>query len=136
MNQSRWVTVDVNDVDRFKKDLKVADRLKRGATIGCFYIESPSIRQVIEELGSKDYIMLVAGSSIIRPGVGKSGMMKSNIDRYHNPTQIDYLHPVPEQQLKETFGVMIYQEGVPEVGIHYGCLFSRRCRLPPAADEW
>jgi DNA polymerase III alpha subunit len=64
----------------------------------------------------------VAASSIIRPGVAKSGMMREYIKRFHNPQTIQYLHPTFEQQLGETFGVMVYQEDVIKISHHFAGL--------------
>lgn len=114
------VKLDVHDVKRFLKDPKINGQLQSGDTIGCFYIESPAMRQLLTKLSCNNYLTLVAASSIIRPGVAQSGMMKTYIQNYHNPTGVTYLHPVMEQQLKETFGVMVYQEDVIKVCIHYG----------------
>jgi DNA polymerase III alpha subunit len=80
------------------------------------------MRQLILKLKCDDYLTLVAASSIIRPGVASSGMMKAYIERHHDPSKVEYLHPVMEQQLKETYGVMVYQEDVMKVGHHYGGL--------------
>ena len=113
------VKVDVHDVKRFLKDPRINAQLQTGDTIGCFYIESPAMRQLLTKLRCDNYLTLVAASSIIRPGVAQSGMMKTYIQNYHNPTAVTYLHPVMEEQLKETFGVMVYQEDVIKVCIHY-----------------
>ena len=59
--------------------------------------------------------MLTAASSIIRPGVSESGMMKAFIDRHNGKEKVHYLHPKLEGILHETFGVMIYQEDVIKV---------------------
>jgi len=69
-----------------------------------------------------DYVTLVAASSIIRPGVARSGMMREYIWRFHHPGQFNYIHPVMEEQLKETFGVMVYQEDVIKVCHHFAGL--------------
>lgn len=122
IRENRGVSVDVHDVATFKKDKQVAARLKRGDTIGCFYIESPAMRGLLTKLQCPDFLTLVAASSIIRPGVAKSGMMKSYIERFHHPEKIQYLHPVMEEQLKETFGIMVYQEDVLKIGHHFGGL--------------
>ena len=120
--KNRGEKINVHDVARFKKDAKVRAQLKSGDTIGCFYIESPAMRGLLKKLKCEDYITLVAASSIIRPGVAKSGMMRAYIERFHNPATIQYLHPVMEEQLKETYGVMVYQEDVLKVGHHFGGL--------------
>ena len=60
----------------------------------------------------------MAASSIIRPGVARSGMMREYIHRFHHPETVDYKHPLLKELLSETYGVMIYQEDVLKVG-HY-----------------
>ncbi|MEJ2884248.1 DNA polymerase III subunit alpha [Pedobacter sp. GR22-6] len=112
--------IDIHQVKEFMKDPNLNARLKTGNTIGCFYIESPAMRQLLTKLSCGDYLTLVAASSIIRPGVAQSGMMKTYIQNFHQPQQVVYLHPVMEEQMKETFGVMVYQEDVIKVCIHYG----------------
>ncbi|MBO9572490.1 MAG: DNA polymerase III subunit alpha, partial [Chitinophagaceae bacterium] len=91
-------------------------------TVGCFYIESPGMRQLLKKLGCSDYITLVAASTIIRPGVAQSGMMRQYIYRYHNRDKFDYLHPLMKDLLEETFGVMVYQEDVIKVAHHFAGL--------------
>lgn len=112
--------LDIHQVKDFMKDQKLNDQLKSGDTIGCFYIESPAMRQLLTKLKCDNYLTLVAASSIIRPGVAQSGMMKTYIQNYHKPKEVTYLHPVMEEQLKETYGVMVYQEDVIKICIHYG----------------
>ena len=119
---NRGIKIDVHAVDKFKNDVRVQQQLKAGDTIGCFYVESPAMRGLLKKLKCEDYITLVAASSIIRPGVAKSGMMKAYIERFHDPAKVKYLHPIMEEQLKETFGVMVYQEDVLKVGHHFGGL--------------
>jgi DNA polymerase-3 subunit alpha len=113
---------DIHDVKSFMKDPTINAQLKRGDTIGCFYIESPAMRQLIKKLGCENYITLVAASSIIRPGVSSSGMMKTYIQNYHDPENVKYLHPVMKEYLQETYGVMVYQEDVIKICYHYAGL--------------
>jgi DNA polymerase-3 subunit alpha len=120
--RNRGVKIDVHDVQKFKNDPLTRQQLKAGDSIGCFYIESPAMRGLLKKLRCDNYLTLVAASSIIRPGVARSGMMKEYINRFHDPGSFKYLHPVMEEQLKETFGVMVYQEDVLKVGHHFGGL--------------
>jgi DNA polymerase-3 subunit alpha len=119
---NKGVKIDIHQVDTFKHDPEVNRRLFEGEAIGCFYIESPAMRGLLKKLRCQDYLKLVAASSIIRPGVAQSGMMREYIKRFHNPEGFSYLHPVFEQQLKETFGVMVYQEDVLKVCHHFAGL--------------
>jgi len=77
------------------------------------------MRQLIRKLDCDNYLILVAASSIIRPGVASSGMMGEYIKYHHAPHTVKYLHPVMEEQLKETYGVMVYQEDVIKICIHF-----------------
>jgi len=118
IKQNKNKDIDIHDFKSFKKDQKVNAILKEGQPIGCFYIESPAMRQLLKKLKCDNYLTLVAASSIIRPGVASSGMMKSYIERYHAPEKVVYLCDVMKQQLSETYGVMVYQEDVIKV-CHY-----------------
>lgn len=120
--KNKGVKIDVHDIEKFKKDEQVRKQLKSGDSIGCFYIESPAMRGLLKKLQCEDYLTLVAASSIIRPGVARSGMMREYIYRFHNPDKFEYLHPIMEEQLKETYGVMVYQEDVLKIGHYFGGL--------------
>ena len=120
--KNRGIDVDVHAVQKFKNDKKVKEYLKIGETKGCFYIESPAMRGLLKKLRCDNYTTLVAASSVIRPGVARSGMMKEFIYRFHNPDKFEYIHPVMKEQLAETFGVMVYQEDVLKVCHHFAGL--------------
>ena len=122
IKKNRGVSIDIHRVEDFKKDEKVKNLLRNAETNGCFYIESPAMRGLLRKLRCDDYKTLVAASSIIRPGVAKSGMMRQYIQRFHDPQHIDYLHPVLKEQLEETYGVMVYQEDVLKVCHHFAGL--------------
>jgi DNA polymerase-3 subunit alpha len=122
IHENRGTKIDIHQVDKFKKDQKVCSQLRNGETNGCFYIESPAMRGLLKKLHCDDYVTLVAASSIIRPGVARSGMMREYIWRFHHPGEFKYIHPVMEEQLKETFGVMVYQEDVIKVCHHFAGL--------------
>lgn len=110
--------IDIHDMNRFKQDEAVKDTLRTANAIGCFYVESPAMRMLITKLQVDDYLGLVAASSVIRPGVAKSGMMQEYIKRYRNPEKRKDAHPVLLELMPETFGVMVYQEDVIKVA-HY-----------------
>jgi DNA polymerase-3 subunit alpha len=122
VQKNRRIRVDVHRIREFKKDEQIKGLLRAGRTIGCFYVESPAMRGLLKKLHCDNYCTLVAASSIIRPGVARSGMMREYIFRYNNPDKFTYLHPVMEKQLKETFGVMVYQEDVLKICHHFAGL--------------
>ena len=122
VKKNQNISINIHDIEKFKKDPKVADQIRKADTIGCFYIESPGMRQLLKKLECDDYLTLVAASSIIRPGVAQSGMMKQYIYRFHHPDDFEYLHPKMKELLEETYGVMVYQEDVIKVAHHFGGL--------------
>jgi DNA polymerase-3 subunit alpha len=122
VRKNRGVELDIRQVEKFFIDPNVATQIRNGDTIGCFYIESPAMRQLLLKLRCDDFLTLVAASSIIRPGVSQSGMMRQYIERFHNPNGFQYLHPKMEELLKETYGVMVYQEDVIKVAHHFAGL--------------
>lgn len=122
IRNNHGINIDIHQVEKFKNDKKVKAQLKRAETNGCFYIESPATRGLLKKLKCDNYLTLVAASSIIRPGVAKSGMMREYIHRFHNPNKFEYIHPVMKEQLEETYGVMVYQEDVLKVCHHFAGL--------------
>ncbi|MEM7040900.1 MAG: DNA polymerase III subunit alpha, partial [Bacteroidota bacterium] len=86
VRENQGHTVDVHNVRAFKADPKIAALLREGRTVGCFYVESPAMRSLLRKLRCDDYVTLVAASSVIRPGVAKSGMMKQYIERHRHWT--------------------------------------------------
>jgi error-prone DNA polymerase len=119
IKKNRGINVNIRDTSISKDEALCNEFLSRGKTIGCFYIESPAMRGLLRRLKCDNYKVLVAASSIIRPGVAQSGMMKEYIFRHNYPDRFEYFHPVFEQQLGETYGIMVYQEDVIKIALHY-----------------
>ncbi|OQY05247.1 MAG: DNA polymerase III subunit alpha [Bacteroidetes bacterium 4572_117] len=119
---NRGVNIDIHDTKKTMADTKTRKLLKSSQAIGCFYIESPAMRGLLSKLKCESYEILVAASSVIRPGVAKSGMMKEYIKRHHKPETVRYLHPVFKEHLSETYGVMVYQEDVLKIVHHFAGL--------------
>ncbi len=115
IKDNRGETVPIEEFHTFKEDPKLNANLAAGKTLGCFYIESPAMRGLLRRLRCDNYITLVAASSVIRPGVAKSGMMREYVFRHNHPDQFEYFHEVFEDQLSETYGVMVYQEDVMKI---------------------
>ena len=120
--EKRGITIDIEDTALSKNEEKCNEYLSIGKTIGCFYIESPAMRGLLRRLKCDNYKVLVAASSIIRPGVAQSGMMREYIFRHNNPTKFEYFHDVFEKELGETYGIMVYQEDVIKIALHFGGL--------------
>jgi DNA polymerase-3 subunit alpha len=110
--------LDIHQVQQFIADPNINALVKRADCLGCFYVESPAMRMLLKKLEVDNYLGLVAASSIIRPGVANSGMMREYILRHQNPERIKDAHPVLLEIMPETYGVMVYQEDVIKVA-HY-----------------
>ncbi len=114
--------IDIHDIPRFKQDPAIKEILRTGDTVGCFYVESPAMRMLLRKLQVEDYLTLVAASSIIRPGVAESGMMREYLLRHNNPERLKLAPKELLDIMPETYGVMVYQEDVLKVAHLYGGL--------------
>ncbi|MDZ7722398.1 MAG: DNA polymerase III subunit alpha [candidate division KSB1 bacterium] len=93
------------------QDIATAELLGRGETMGVFYVESPAMRQLQIKTGAGDFEHLVIHSSIIRPAANE--YVNEYIRRLKGG-RFTYLHP-SLKVLRETYGIMIYQEDVSRV---------------------
>ena len=114
---------DIHNARQFFTDQKINQMISNADCIGCFYVESPAMRMLLRKLSVDNYLTLVAASSIIRPGVSKSGMMREYILRHKDPKRAKQKgHPVLLDIMPDTYGVMVYQEDVIKVAHHYAGL--------------
>lgn len=122
VEKNRGELCNIKDTSISLNEKSCNEYLSVGKTIGCFYIESPAMRGLLRRLKCDNYHTLVAASSIIRPGVAQSGMMREYIFRHNNPDKFEYFHKVFEEQLGDTYGIMVYQEDVIKIALHFGGL--------------
>jgi DNA polymerase-3 subunit alpha len=125
VKKNKGLDIDVYQFKKFKEDEKIKDLMRHSKAMGCFYVESPAMRMLLGKLRCSDYLTLVAASSIIRPGVSSSGMMKAYIERFHikqNGGTYESVHPIMDELMSETYGVMVYQEDVIRVAHHFAGL--------------
>ncbi|MCH8808690.1 MAG: DNA polymerase III subunit alpha [Proteobacteria bacterium] len=87
--------------------------LGRGDTVGVFQLESSGMRDVLKRLKADRFEDIIAVVALFRPGPMDN--IPSFIARKHDEEAIDYLYPTLEGILKETFGIMIYQEQVMQI---------------------
>ena len=93
------------------------------------------MRMLLKKLAVEDYLGLVAASSIIRPGVAESGMMREYLLRHHDPERRKQAPAKLLEIMPETYGVMVYQEDVLRVASQYAgldleeacLLYTSRC---------
>ncbi|TXC82084.1 DNA polymerase III subunit alpha [Luteibaculum oceani] len=139
VKQRHGVEIDVHNTLMFRQDNKVKKMLKTGETIGCFYVESPAMRMLLTKLKADDYLRLVAASSIIRPGVAKSGMMREYIIRFRDKARREKAKKeLPELYniLEETYGVMVYQEDVMKVASRFAELSLAEADILRRGMSW
>ena len=91
-------------------DLVTFDMLSRGDTTGVFQLESTGMRDVLRKLKPDVFEDIIAVVALYRPGPMDN--IPSFIERKNGREEIGYMHPVLEPILKETYGIMIYQEQV------------------------
>lgn len=121
-NQPNAPDFDIHDTRPFMKDPLINTKISQAQCIGCFYVESPAMRMLLKKLSVDNYLALVAASSIIRPGVSQSGMMREYILRHRNPERRKQAHPIMWDLMEETYGVMVYQEDVIKVAHEFAGL--------------
>ncbi len=92
--------------------------LQRAETDGIFQLESGGMRKVLRDLAPTTFEEIIAVISLYRPGPMDS--IPSYINRKHGVEDPDYMHPILEDILKETYGVMIYQEQVMQIAQKMG----------------
>jgi DNA polymerase-3 subunit alpha len=96
-------------------DLTTFEMLGRGDAIGVFQLESSGMRAILKELKPEVFEDIIALVALYRPGPLGSGMVEDYIKRKHGQSPIKYLHPALENILRETYGVILYQEQVMRI---------------------
>jgi error-prone DNA polymerase len=95
-------------------DTRTQDFIRRGDTMGVFYVESPSMRQLQRKCQTGDFDHLVIHSSIIRPAANK--YIREYVRRLLGGSYRS-LHPMLDEVLGETYGIMVYQEDVSRIAM-------------------
>jgi len=89
--------------------------LQRGETKGVFQLESGGIRDLLQRMKPDHFRDIIATNALYRPGPLEGGMVDDYVDVKHGRKEPEYLHPVLEEILAETNGVMVYQEQVMRI---------------------
>ena len=110
---TRGETMDVNRLPL--DDKKTYRTLCNGNTTGVFQLESTGIREMTVKIRPNCFEDLVAILALYRPGPLDSGMAEEYIKRKHGKEKIKYLHPLLDTILKDTYGVIVYQEQVMQI---------------------
>ena len=86
--------------------------LQQGDAKGVFQFESDGIRELLKRLKPDNIRDIIACTALYRPGPLGGGMVESYVNRKHGREKPTYQHPIMEEVLNETYGVMVYQEQV------------------------
>ncbi|MGC1403684.1 MAG: DNA polymerase III subunit alpha, partial [Thermodesulfobacteriota bacterium] len=89
--------------------------LARGDTTGVFQLESSGMKDLLIKSQPQNFEDLIALNALYRPGPLNSGMVADYIKRKHGEVPVEYPHPLLEGVLKETLGIIVYQEQVMQI---------------------
>ncbi|MCX7965633.1 MAG: DNA polymerase III subunit alpha [Syntrophorhabdaceae bacterium] len=104
------------DIDKIPlDDKKTYELLSSGDTSGVFQLESRGMKDLLVKLKPSKFEDIMPLIALYRPGPLKSGMVEEFIRRKNNPSLIKYELPYLEDILKETYGVIIYQEQIMKI---------------------
>ena len=104
-------TFDIENIPL--NDKSTYDLISSGETIGIFQLESQGMSEVLQSLKPDRFEDIIAVVALYRPGPMDN--IPSFVDRKHGREKVQVLHPLLEDILKETYGIMIYQEQVMEI---------------------
>ncbi len=106
------------DIDHIPlDDPEVYAMLRRGDTTGVFQMESPGMRSLIKALAPDRFEDLMALVALYRPGLLSMGQHIEYAERKHGRKPVTYPHPALEEILRDTYGIIVYQEQVMQVAV-------------------
>ncbi len=113
VKRTRELDIRMNEIPF--DDRATYEMLGRGESSGVFQLESSGMRDLLKKMKPTRFGDLVALLALYRPGPLGSGMVDDFIKRIHSPSLIKYDHPKLEPILKETYGIILYQEQVMRI---------------------
>lgn len=96
-------------------DLKTYELLSSGNTVGVFQLESSGMQNLVLRLEPSVFEEIIALIALYRPGPLGSGMVDDFVERKHGRQEIEYAHPSIEPVLKDTYGLVVYQEQIMQI---------------------
>ena len=97
------------------EDKKTFELLCRGETKGIFQLEGGGMRELLQRMKPDRFRDIIATIALYRPGPLEGGMVDQYVAVKHGKTKAEYVHPVLQEVLGETNGVMIYQEQIMQI---------------------
>ncbi len=113
IKKNRGISIDINDIEL--TDDNAFKVLRQGETVGIFQCESPGMRAMIKKIQPSCFEDIVAILALYRPGPLNSGMVDQFINRKHGKEKIVYSFAELEPYLKDTYGIILYQEQVMQI---------------------
>ncbi|HVS35631.1 MAG TPA: DNA polymerase III subunit alpha [Gemmataceae bacterium] len=113
IQKTRGETIDVYKLPL--DDPETYQLLQRGDAKGVFQFESDGIRELLKRLRPDNIRDIVACTALYRPGPLDGGMVDAYVNRKHGREPVLYGHPVMEEILSETYGIMVFQEQVMRI---------------------
>lgn len=113
IKNSSGVIVDIDSIPL--DDPLTCTKLSEGDTAGVFQMESSGMTNLVKELKPERFDDLIPLVALYRPGPLGSGMVTDFIEGRHGRKKVVFLHPLLEPILKDTFGVILYQEQVMQI---------------------
>jgi len=113
IKRTKGVEIDIGKIPL--DDKKTFKLLAEGETVGVFQLESQGMRQILKRLKPTEFKDLIAVLALYRPGPLGSGLVSDFIERKQGKKPITYLHPALEPILKETYGIILYQEQTMQI---------------------
>jgi DNA polymerase-3 subunit alpha len=96
-------------------DVNVYKMISKADVTGVFQLESSGFRELLKKLKPDCFEDIVAAGALYRPGPLEGGMVDDFIDRKHGRKKVEYDHPSLEPILRDTYGVIVYQEQVMQI---------------------
>jgi len=118
VEENHGVQIDVADIPL--DDEKTFDLLRSGRTVGVFQLESEGMRELLRNLQPTVFSDIVAVNALYRPGPLGSNMHLEFVERKHGRKAIEYAHELLEPILRDTYGVILYQEQVMKIASEMG----------------
>jgi DNA polymerase-3 subunit alpha len=105
------ITTEIIPID----DAPLYELISRGDTAGVFQMESSGFTEMVRKLKPSCFEDVIAAGALYRPGPLDAGMVDVFINRKHGREKVTYPHPRLEPILKDTYGVIVYQEQVMQI---------------------
>jgi error-prone DNA polymerase len=108
--RTEHVKIDIDEID--VADPATFELIRASDTLGCFQIESPGQRELLQKVQPTTWEDLIVEISLFRPGPVKSDMITPYLRRRHRMEEPRYVHEALRSPLRETYGVIVYHEQV------------------------